>query len=139
MNNIHKTISWIKNRCSFRYKECAQSQTVIFLSILENIFNKIECCDIEKENLDKIIAKYYFDFTFDKITDSESMSSTGFDERDRQILRHNICNIYKDITQYIIQNHDNSVRISQDLTHQFDNEEEILNIISSNLSAQTTE
>lgn len=135
MNNIIKAIVWLKNRCCFRYKEPMASQTINFLLMLENTFNKIENCNIPQEDLDKIITKYYFDFTFDKINDPSYGSSMGFDERDRQVLRHNISNIYKDIVQYFIQSSHSDSSIPHDLTHQFDNEEEILNIIGSHMSA----
>lgn len=135
MNDNNKILSWLKRRFSLRYKESESSQTMIFLSLLENMLTKIENCDIEVSEIDNIIGKYYFDFNLEKTNDAERGPCIGFDDRERQIFRHNMYNIYKDITNHIIYictkskvNHTNPM-----VNDLFDNETEILNIISSHI------
>lgn len=136
MNNLDQIFSWIKKRCAFRYQENANSQMISCLEDIETLMHKLRDCQIPKENLDKIIAKYYFDFEFDRAIGDEIDSSIGFTDKDRQILRHNIINIYKDIAQYIIfqTKEPNLHKINTDTNDILNNETEILNLISNHVS-----
>lgn len=136
MNKLQKTFDWIRKRCIFRYKEQANSQMVSLISYTENLIHRIQNCTILDKSLDKIITKYYFDFEFDKTSNNNSIElSMGFSEKERQLLRHNIINIYKDIIENIITEQDTIDTCSDiDVENLFINDNEISNLISSNIS-----
>jgi hypothetical protein len=129
MNNITSAIAWLKNRCLLRYRESNDSQTLSIINLIDNTYQNIIECNISTAEINSIINKYYFDFNMDKSTNNDGFSM-GFSDADRAALRHNILNIYKDITQNIVyQNKQEATNLeTKDI---FDNEE-ILHVISNN-------
>lgn len=100
MNNVKQMLTWLKNRCIFRYRENNESQTISIIDNLLKIIEDSEACSIDIKVLDKIIGKYYFDFEMNKSNDTDGFEM-GFTDKDRILLRHNISNIVKDIMQHI--------------------------------------
>ena len=93
-------LTWLKNRCIFRYKENNDSQTISIIDTVSKIIEESEVCSIDTNVLDKIITKYYFDFEMNKSTGTDGFE-IGFTEKDRILLRHNISHIVQDIIQHI--------------------------------------
>jgi hypothetical protein len=97
-SKINNIFLWLKNRCIFKYQENNNSSIIKLLNSLYRYIEDIEDLRLEQKNLDKIISKYYFDFDMEKSNDSDGFI-IGFSEKDRQLLRHNIKLIYKDIIE----------------------------------------
>lgn len=110
MNLIIEKIEWIKNRFLFKYKESENSQSIINLKAIINIFNNIQDMNIKEIELDNILSKYYFGFTHiqeDTATEQTDFSY-GYTQKEQEKIRSDIQNIYKDVTLHIIKNLTNS-------------------------------
>ena len=106
MNLIIEKIEWIKNRFLFKYKESENSQSIINLKDIMNIFNNIQDMKIKEIELDNILSKYYFGFT--DIQEDATIEQTdfnyGYTQKEQEKIRSDIQNIYKDVTLHIIKN-----------------------------------
>ena len=83
-------LNWIANRMIYSLGDNPNSWHINYLKqLVDRIFNyKINISDTK---LDNIIAKYYTDFFLEK-TDN-----LGFDEKERESLRHIMRNMCQDI------------------------------------------
>lgn len=132
-NSLKEIVLWIRNRCLLRHNEHPSSKTIESLDKIFEYISNTEECGIDTAVLDKIIAKYYFDFYMDKSTNLDGFA-IGFSDTDRHVLRNNILNIYRDISDYLIKQ-DNSYKKIKDnmLPDIFDDDEKIQYTISNNV------
>lgn len=81
-------LEWIFNRLEYRFKDDPKN-----IDTAKKIINKIKNpnLNIEDNNLDKIISKYYVDFYLDK------QDNIGFSKNERDELRLMIKNLVKDV------------------------------------------
>lgn len=89
-------LNWIANRIIYKFGELKDEWYIKYLVHLADRMNDPDIC-ISDDELDNILAQYYVDFFLDK----DDNSKFGFSEKDREILRTNIKNIYKDINNQI--------------------------------------
>lgn len=130
-NSLEKIFSWLKHRLAIVYKEQPDSKATQNLHKIYQINKDIFNCNIPSKDLDMIINKYYFDFFMDKDQNKDGFD-VGFSDKEREILRHNIININKDISQYICQNQMTDKTIEQTQSTLLDNifeNEQINNIV----------
>lgn len=127
-HNINQLLSWLKNRCLIKYHEHPTSDTIVNLNKIHTTIQKIAECQLSQIDLDTIINKYYFDFHIDKCDDNDI--NIGFSDADRQLLRHNIIHIYKNIIEHLMQ--ESSVTQSKDLSIPAFDHDSIKHIIGHN-------
>ena len=87
-------IGWLINRLQFKHN-CDPEDVIIqqLRSIIETLKQKPIHISISDNDLDKILSKYYADFTLDKCEDMQ----LGFTEEERTNFRNNIKSIVRDI------------------------------------------
>jgi len=103
-NYFNNILYWLKNRCVFVYKEGNTSKTIRSIDQVLGYINDLDACNIEKNKLDTILSKYYFDFNMEK-SQKEDGFSIGFAEQDRESLRSISIAIHKDIINSILESH----------------------------------
>lgn len=103
-NYFGSMLYWLKNRCAFVYKESNTSKTIRTIDQVIEYINDLDTCDIDKNKLDNILSKYYFDFNMEK-SQKEDGFSIGFSEQDRESLRNTSIAIHKDIINSILESH----------------------------------
>lgn len=103
-NYFGSMLYWLKNRCAFVYKESNTSKTIRTIDQVIEYINDLDACNIDKNKLDNILSKYYFDFNMEK-SQKEDGFSIGFSEQDRESLRNTSIAIHKDIINSILESH----------------------------------
>jgi hypothetical protein len=103
-NYFNNILHWLKNRCVFVYKESNTSKTIRSIDQILGYINDLDACNIDKNKLDAILSKYYFDFNMEK-SQKEDGFSIGFAEKDRESLRSTSIAIHKDIINSILESH----------------------------------
>ena len=120
----------MKNRCLFVHKEKNNSKTIHTIDTIIGYINDLDRCNIDKNKLDAILSKYYFDFNMEK-SQKEDGFTVGFSEQDRNALRSSVINIYQDITISILESNATPQTITPSSTDiDFVNNECIENFIS---------
>ena len=100
MNNIFDTLLWLKNRLLFKNQENINSQAVLTIDAIYTLYHQLFNLNINEKELDIILSKHYYDFTYDK-SDAQEGFAIGFSDEDRSKLRHNTIQICQDIIRHI--------------------------------------
>ena len=131
-NYFGSILYWLKNRCLFVYKESNTSKTIRSIDQVLGYINDLDACNIDKNKLDTILSKYYFDFNMEK-SQKEDGFTMGFSEKDRESLRNSSIAIHKDIINSILESH----IINQAITPLFNDIDFINNEHIDNLTSNT--
>ena len=86
-------IGWLINRLIYRHHYADRDPIIMSLKDIQQLIHFPKDINIEDDELDQIIIKYYADFNIDKCDGL----NIGFTENERVLLRKSIRNITNDI------------------------------------------
>lgn len=109
MINILELLDWISNRLLYKYRESEEAEIFQKIQTIKNyIIDRSEISlDINKEQLDTILVKYYADFYLD----SSDYVQIGYTEDQRNGIRNSVLSMAKEILDCSL-NNEKSVAIN---------------------------